>query len=114
MRPEPTTARLVSLLALDGRNEAALLALAAAATDGIEADLAAAIRESARERNVEPHADHRVLVASPARLRELGIPTNRFGDWPERLGRQGQEILFVTIAGRTAGLLGIAVPGRRR
>ena len=110
MRPQTTTGKLVSLLALDGRNEAALLALAAAATDGMDARLAAAIRESARERNVEPVAGgQRVMVASSARFRELGISTERFGDWPERLRNQGQEVLFVAVDGRTAGLLGVVL-----
>ena len=110
MSPQATTAKVVSLLALDGRDEAALLALAAGATDGIDAQLATAIRECARERNVEPSADEpRVLVASFARCQEVGISTNRFGDWPDRLRNQGQEVLFVAIDGRTAGLLGIAL-----
>lgn len=109
MRPQTTTAKLVSLLALDGRDEAALLALAVAATDGIDAHLATAIHDSARERNVEPSADgQRVVVGSSARFRELGISTNRFGDWPERLRNQGQKVVFVAVDGRTAGLLGIA------
>jgi FtsP/CotA-like multicopper oxidase with cupredoxin domain len=109
MRPQTTTAKLVSLLALDGRDEAALLALAAGATSGMDAHLAAAIRESARERNVEPFADgQRVMIAEPAGFRELGISTERFGDWPERLRNQGQQVLFVAVDGHTAGLLGIA------
>lgn len=111
MRPQTTTAKLVSLLALDGRDEAALLALAAAATDGMDARLATAIRESARERSIQLSAGGpRVMVATSARFRELGISTDRFGDWPERLRNQGQEVLFVAIDGRTAGLLGIAEP----
>ena len=110
MRPQATTAKLVSLLVLDGRDEAELLALAAGATDGMDAHLATAIRESARERNVDPSADQqRVIVASSARFDELGISTARFGDWPERLRNQGQEVLFVAVEGRTAGLLGIAL-----
>lgn len=110
MRPQTTTAKLVSLLALDGRDEAALLGLAATATDGMDAGVANAIRESAQERNVEPPADgQRVMVASSARFRELGISTDRFGDWPERLRNQGQQVLFVAVDGRTAGLLGIVL-----
>src|SRR5262245_17683314 len=109
MSPQATTTKVVSLLALDGRDEAALLALAAGATDGIDAQLATAIRESARERNVEPSADEqRVMVASSAQLHEVGISTDRFGDWPERLRNQGQEVLFVAVDGRTVGLVGIA------
>ena len=114
MSLQATTAKVVSLLALDGRDEAALLALAASATDGIDAQLATAIRECARERNVEPSADEpRVMVASSARFREVGISTDRFGDWPERLRNQGQDVLFVAVDGRTAGLLGIALTTTR-
>jgi P-type Cu+ transporter len=110
MRPKITTAKLVSLLALDGRNEAALLALAAGATDGIDAHLAAAICESARERHVQPSADEQpVVVAAAERFHELGIATDRFGDWPKQLRNQGQEVLFIAVNGRTAGLLGIAL-----
>jgi P-type Cu+ transporter len=111
MKPQARTAKVVSLLALGGRDEAALLALAAAATDGVDAHLATAIRESARERRVEARADgEHVMVGSPARFRELGIATDHFGDWPERLRNQGEEVLFVAVDGRIAGLLGIANP----
>src|SRR5688572_6454528 len=44
--------RLVSIVALDGRDDGALLALAAGAARGLEAPLGAAILESARERDV--------------------------------------------------------------
>ena len=109
MRPQTSTAKLVSLLALDDRDEAALLALAACATDGMPPHLAGAIGDSALERNVEPFANRKsVVVATAARFRELGISTERLGDWPERLRSQGQEVLLVAVDGRTAGVLGIA------
>jgi FtsP/CotA-like multicopper oxidase with cupredoxin domain len=109
MRPPTTTAKLVSLVALDGRDEAALLALAAGATERMDAHLAAAIRESAREGNVEPPVDGQsIMIATSARFRELGISTERVGDWPERLRNQGQDVLFVAVDGRMAGVLGFA------
>jgi FtsP/CotA-like multicopper oxidase with cupredoxin domain len=108
MRSDTTTARLVSVVALDGRDEAALLALASAAP-GLDARQAAAIRDSARQRNARASADGRsVIVGTPARFGELGISVERFGDWPERLRQQRQEVLFVAVDGRTAGILGLA------
>src|SRR5262245_32807567 len=108
MRPDTTTPTLVSLVALDGRDEAALLALAAGAADRIDARLAAAIRESARERNVKGSAGgHDVIVGTAASFTDRGISTDWFGDWPERLRQQRQDVLFVAVDGRTAGILGI-------
>ena len=111
MTSQTSTPKLVSLVALDGRDEGELLVLAAGATDGIDGRLAAAIRESVRDRNVEVSGvSEGVIVGTPASFSELGISVDRFGDWPERLRRQGQEVLFVAVHGRTAGALGIADP----
>jgi cation transport ATPase len=44
---------LVSIVALDGRDDDALLALAAGAARGLDASLGAAILDSARERDIE-------------------------------------------------------------
>jgi hypothetical protein len=79
---------LVSIVALDGRAEDELLALAAGAADG-----------------------HTVVVGDAARFAELGLSIDRLGDWPDRLRQRGQRVVFVAIDGQTAGLLGVIDAG---
>jgi Cu+-exporting ATPase len=119
---------LVSVVALDGRNESALLALAAGAASGLDARFGAAILDSARERDVEA-ADidrvqeastagvvasiggHTVVVGSKALFSDLGISLDGLGHCPDRLQQRGQDVLFVAIDGRTAGFLGVIDAG---
>ena len=75
---------LVSIVALDGRNEDELLALATGAADG-----------------------HTVVVCDGQRFAELGMSIERLGDWPDRLRQRGQRVVFVAVDGQTAGLLGV-------
>ena len=75
---------LVSIVALDGRNEDELLALATGAVAG-----------------------HTVVVGDAEHFAQLGLPVDRFGDWPERLRQRGQRVVFVAVNGETAGLLGV-------
>ena len=76
---------LVSIVALDGRNEDELLALATgAAADG-----------------------HTVVVGDARRFAELNLSIERLGDWPDRLRQRGQRVVFVAVDGRTVGLLGV-------
>ncbi len=75
---------LVSIVALDGRSEDELLALASGAAEG-----------------------RSVVVGDAARFAELGLSIDRLGDWPERLRQQGQRVVFVAVDGETAGLLGV-------
>ena len=75
---------LVSIVALDGRSEDELLALASGAAEG-----------------------HSVVVGDTARFAELGLSIDRLGDWPDRLRQQGQRVVFVAVDGATAGLLGV-------
>ena len=115
---------LVSIVALDGRTESDLLALAAGAARGLESPCGAAILESARERDVEVAAvdrlhdtggtgvvasidGHTVVVGNPALFSDLGLSVECLGSWPERLQQRGQHVLFVAVDGRTAGFLGI-------
>ena len=75
---------LVSIVALDGRKEDELLALATGAADG-----------------------HTVVVGDAQRFAELGLSIERLGDWPDRLRQRGQRVVFVAVDGQTAGLLGV-------
>ena len=75
---------LVSIVALDGRSEDELLALASGAAEG-----------------------HSVVVGDAPRFAELGLSIDRLGDWPDRLRQQGQRVVFVAVDGRIAGLLGV-------
>lgn len=115
---------LVSIVALDGRDESVLLALAAGAARGLEAPFGNAILESARERDVAIAAvgrvqetagagvvasvdGHTVVVGHAALFTDLGLSVESLGDWPDRLRRHGQYVLFVAVDGRTAGFLGL-------
>ena len=75
---------LVSIVALDGRDDNELLALATGAADG-----------------------HTVVLGDAAHFAALGLSIERLGDWPDRLRQRGQRVVFVAVDGRTAGLLGV-------
>jgi cation transport ATPase len=79
---------LVSIVALDGRNEDELLALATGAAEG-----------------------HAVVIGDAAHFAGLGLSIERLGDWPERLRQRGQRVVFVAVDGQTAGLLGVIDAG---
>ena len=76
---------LVSIVALDGRNDDELLALTTGAT---------------------PHG-HTVVVGDATQFATVGLSIESLGDWPDRLRQRGQRVLFVAIDGRVAGLLGV-------
>jgi cation transport ATPase len=78
---------LVSIVALDGRSEDELLALAAGA------------------------GDCAVVVGDAGRFAELGLSLEPLGDWPDRLRQRGERVVFVAVNGRTAGLLGVIDTG---
>ena len=116
--------RLVTVLAVDG-NESRLLALAAALERESEHPLAAAILEGAESRGLTlPHsAEFRsvtgkgvrgtvdsaeVAVGSAALFSERGIDPGALADKADALRSEGQTVVFVALAGKPAGLLGIA------
>jgi Cu+-exporting ATPase len=117
--------RLVSVVALDGHKDSALLALAAALAEGFEAPVAAAIVEAARERDIEFRpierfhrttamgvvgtvAGHAVVLGNAAFFRDLRLSIENLGEWPDRLRGRGEDVLLVAIDGRTAGFLSVA------
>ena len=79
---------LISIVALDGRTEEELLALATGAAEG-----------------------HCVMVGDAERFAELGLSIERLGDWPDCLRRRGQRVVFVAVDGVIAGLLGVVDAG---
>ena len=76
---------VVSIVALDGREDNELLALAT----GSMADR------------------HTVVVGDATQFARLGLSIDPLGDWPDRLRQRGQRVVFIAIDGRTAGLLGV-------
>lgn len=115
---------LVSIVALGGRDDGALLALAAGAARGLQAPLGTAIIESAHERDVEIATLDRVqesadagvvasingttvVIGTAALFTNLGLSVAAFGDWPQRLQQQSQQVLFVAVDGRAAGFIGV-------
>ena len=125
MTGDTRNATLVSVVALEGLAESAVLALAAGVVSGLDAALAAAILHSARERDIHVRAadqlrdttrqgvagsveGHAVVVGNAALFADLGLSLESFGQWPERLRRRGEHVLFVAIDGRAAAFLGVA------
>jgi cation transport ATPase len=87
--------KLVTIVALDGWDDSALLALTTAVATGRTALV----------------AGHTVALGDAALFRELGLSTDNLGDWPERLRQRGEQVVFVAVDGRTAGFLGVADAG---
>src|SRR5919109_1977412 len=119
--------RLTSVVAMPGRDEAALLRLAASLERGSEHPLAAAIVEGANARGVEPVqaqgfraitgkgvtgtvGGNSVALGNRALLEELHIDAGDLRERAEGLRRDGQTVMFVVIGGQAAGLLGVADP----
>jgi cation transport ATPase len=117
--------KLVSIVALDGRDDSTLLALAASVAKGLETPVAAAIVESAYEREIGirpvehfQHTTamgiaavvdgHTVVLGNAVLFSDLGLSIENLSDWPERLRERGEQVLFVAVDGRTAGFLGVA------
>jgi FtsP/CotA-like multicopper oxidase with cupredoxin domain/acetylornithine deacetylase/succinyl-diaminopimelate desuccinylase-like protein len=119
------TPTVLSLLAIDGHDDSEVLAVAASVAGRFTSRLAAAVIGSARERALRTHPvqdvdyvagsgicgdvqGHRVVLGTRAIFEALSIPLEAFGEWPQRLARRGETVLFVAIDGQAAGLLGVA------
>ena len=119
--------RLTSVVALSGTNESELLRLAASLERGSEHPLAAAIVAASQEKALElsETAEFRsvtgkgvigtvegrtVALGNHKLLEELAIAPGALLEQAEVLRREGQTVMFVTIEGRLAGLLGVADP----
>ncbi len=119
--------RLVSIFAGPGQDESELLRLAASLELGSEHPLASSIVAAARERNlplveaagfqsitgrgVQGRVEGRAVAVGTIGLG--ADPNSSLADWADRaaaLRLLGQTVVFVTIEGEPAGLLGIADP----
>jgi Cu+-exporting ATPase len=119
--------RLTSVVALSGTNESEVLRLAASLERGSEHPLAAAIVAASQEKalDLSETAEFRsvtgkgvigrvegrtVALGNHKLLEELAIAPGALLEQAEVLRREGQTVMFVTIEGRPAGLLGVADP----
>ncbi len=119
--------KLVTVEPAGGTDERTLLRLAASLERGSEHPLAAAIVAGAGERGVEPanvesfesvtgkgvtgRVDGRaVALGNRPLLDGLGVDAGDLASRAEALRAEGQTVMFVTVDGRPAGLLGVADP----
>lgn len=119
--------KLVTVEPAAGFNETELLRLAAGLERGSEHPLAAAIVASAAERRVEitkaesfesitgkgvkGRIDGRAVgLGNQALLEELGIDPGPLVTEAEQFRADGQTVMFVTVDGKVAGLIGVADP----
>ena len=119
--------RLVSIVPAAGSDEQKLLHFAAGLERGSEHPLAAAIVAGAEERGagiakteyfesitgkgVKGQIDgHSVSLGNLALLEELGIYPGELSQRAETFRADGQTVMFVSVDGKLAGLLGVADP----
>jgi Cu+-exporting ATPase len=119
--------KLITIAPAAGWNDQDLLSLAGSLERGSEHPLAAAIVAGAAERGVElmrtesfesitgkgvkGRIDGRsVSLGNRALLEELGIEPGPFAERAENFRADGQTIMFVSVDGKLAGLLGVADP----
>jgi len=119
--------RLVSVIALAGHDETEVLRLAASLEKASEHPLAAAIVGGAQERNLQLAKDQgfqsytgkgifgvvegkRVALGNLKLFEELKISADAMRERAERLGAEGQTVMFVAIEKQLAGLIGVADP----
>ena len=119
--------RLVSVIALEGRDETEILRLAASLEKASEHPLAAAIVAGAQERKLQLAKDQgfqsytgkgifgvvegkRVALGNLKLFEELKISADAMRERAERLGAEGQTVMFVAIEKQLAGLIGVADP----
>src|SRR5262249_8940637 len=119
--------RVVSLVPAQGLDDKTLLRFAASVERGSEHPLASAIVSRAVDEQINlPNVsrfesvtgkgvvgevdDQRIGVGNSLLLEELKIDPGEFTDAAEEMRRDGQTVIFVSVAGRVSGLIGIADP----
>ena len=114
---------VTTVLALDGRSESEVLAVAAGLERSSEHPLAAAILTAAAGRNLAlaPIADFRsipgkgiagnnAMLGNSQLLAQFKIDPGPVASQAESLRRNGQTVMFLAIDNRVAGLIGVADP----
>jgi Cu+-exporting ATPase len=119
--------KLVTILPVAGGNELELLRLVGSLERNSEHPLAAAIVEAARERGLElkssqdfasitgkgvtARIDGRtVSLGNEGMLGDLKIDVSSLAQRAEQLRAEGQTVMFVSVDGQLAGILGVADP----
>jgi len=119
--------KLVSIVAAEGIDEQTLLKLAASLERGSEHPLAAAIIAGAQERGVKLAEatdfdsltgkgvtgavdGQRVSLGNRALIEDLKIDFAELATTAEGLRADGQTVMFVSLDGKAAGLIGVADP----
>jgi Cu+-exporting ATPase len=119
--------KLVTILPVGGKTESELLALAASLEQNSEHPLATAIVAAARERGlslnsaqefeavtgkgVSARIGHNlVALGNEAMIKELSVDVSGIAERAEELRREGQTVMFASVDGQVAGLLGVADP----
>ena len=119
--------KLVTILPVAGGNELELLMLVGSLERNSEHPLAAAIVEAARERGLElkssqdfasitgkgvtARLDGRtVALGNEGMLGDLKIDVSSLAQRAEQLRAEGQTVMFVSVDGQLAGILGVADP----
>ena len=119
--------RLTTVRAVAGRDEAAVLRLAASVERGSEHPLSAAIVAGASERGISvPAAEdfrsitgkgvvgrvdgHTVALGNLRLMQELRVAVDPLLAEAEALRGDGQTVMFVAVDGQPAGLIGVADP----
>jgi Cu+-exporting ATPase len=119
--------KLVEVVTAGGFDEKALLHFSASIEMGSEHPLAAAILTGAREKGISPSKvesfqsltgrgvtgtveGRKVSLGNRKLLDELGIDPGEISSNAESMRLEGQTVMFVTVDGRPAGLLGVADP----
>ncbi|WAK03614.1 copper-transporting P-type ATPase [Methylobacter sp. YRD-M1] len=119
--------KLVSVTAANGIGENDLLRFAAGIERGSEHPLAEAIVKGAEQRGIEPARaedfesvtgqgvkgrvdGHDVALGNRALMDHLGIDPGQLAARAEELRGDGQTVMFVSVDGKPAGLVGVADP----
>lgn len=119
--------KLVSVIPVEGWSESELLHLAGSLERGSEHPLAAAIVAGSTERGVKladaadfasvtgkgvtgTIAGRRVALGNRALLEQFQVDPGDLIQRAEQLRREGQTAMFVAVAGKPVGLLGVADP----
>jgi Cu+-exporting ATPase len=119
--------KLVSVTTVNGIEENDLLRFAASIERGSEHPLAEAIVKGAEQRGIEPARaedfesvtgqgvkgrvdGHDVALGNRALMDSLGIDPGQLAARAEALRGDGQTVMFVSVDGKPAGLVGVADP----